>query len=346
MRKLKIGIIGLGGIANFHSEGILLSDDAEIWSICDSSDETLAARSLEWNIPESRSYLSYSDMLKDPELDAITIGTPNYNHFAIAQAAIEHGIPFALEKPVTQNAREALILMEALERKPIPHLICFSYRYKAAARYAKSLIKEGKLGTINHVYSQYFQEWGINKEIPLVWRFQKEFTGSGAMGDLGCHMLDLTRFLVGDTERVIADAGTIIKKRNRLDGLGMGEVDVDDYCHILSRMEGGVSSTMSISRFAYGRGNYQQVEIYGTNGALVYNLEAEDVLSVKLTDDIDFHEVEIPDSFKLGQMQSFFDLINGRDDGNNAAMKDGYVNQLTVDAIVQSFNEQKWIAIK
>ncbi|TCM90713.1 putative dehydrogenase [Paenibacillus sp. BK033] len=348
MIKLKIGIIGLGGIADFHSEGILASGDAEIWAICDEDAERLAARRVQWNIPEDRAYLSYSELLRNPEVDAVTIGTPTVSHFSIAMAAIGHGKPFALEKPVGMNAEEAAALGAALQNKPLPHMICFSYRYKAAARYAKQLIEEGRLGAIRHVYSQYLQDWGIHEDIPLVWRFVKSVTGSGAFGDLGCHMLDLTRFLVGRTERVIADADTIIKQRNLPDGSGQGEVDVDDYCHVLSRMEGGISASMMISRFAYGRGNYQQIEIYGTKGALVYNLDAEDSLEVKFKEegDNEFRPVDIPDHCRTGQMQAFFNLLNGRGDGLDATMEDGYVNQLAVDAIIQSFTEERWIDIQ
>lgn len=348
MGKLKIGIIGLGGIADFHSEGILASGEAEIWAICDEDAERLAARRVQWNIPEERAYLSYSELLQNPDVDAVTIGTPTVSHFAIAMAAIEHSKPFALEKPVGMNAEEAAALRAALQNKPLPHMICFSYRYKAAARYAKQLIEEGRLGTINHVYSQYLQDWGIHEDIPLVWRFVKSITGSGAFGDLGCHMLDLTRFLVGNTERVIADAGTIINRRNLLDGSGQGEVDVDDFCHVLSRMEGGISASMMISRFAYGRGNDQHIEIYGTKGALVYNLDADDSLLVKFKEDGDalFRRVEIPDHCRTGQMQSFLHLLNGRGDGQDATMEDGYINQVAVDAIIQSFTEERWISIQ
>lgn len=347
MSKLKVGLIGLGGIADFHAAGILASADAEIWSISDCNADLLDRRSREWGIPASRAYLDYEAMLQDPELDAVTIGTPNYNHFQIAKAAIASGKPFALEKPVALDAGEAAILKDLLEQNPIPHLICFSYRYKSAVRYAKQLIAEGKLGEIRHVYSQYLQGWAINEEIPLVWRFRKELTGSGAMGDLGSHILDLTRFLVGDTQRVLADAGTIVAERPLLDGSGKGEVDVDDYCHVLSRIEGGISSTMMISRFAYGRGNYQQIEIYGTRGALIYNLEKEDALQVKFAEenDLQFRQADIPDTYKSGQMQAFFNLVKGCADGKDATIEDGYRNQLAVDAIVQSFTEQRWITI-
>lgn len=348
MATLKIGMIGLGGIADFHSEGILSSPDAELWSLCDIDPARLEARRIQWNIPESRCYSDYRELLRDLELDAVTIGTPNYNHFVIAHEAIKQGKPFALEKPVTLQAGEAAVLLEALEEHPLPHMICFSYRYKAAARYAKRLIEEGKLGTIHHVYSQYLQSWGIGGEVPLVWRFNKALAGSGAMGDLGCHILDLTRFLLGDTERVFADAGTIVKERKLPEeGSGVGEVDVDDYCHVLSRLNGGISSTMAISRFAYGRGNYQRIEIYGTKGALIYDLESEDSLWVRLEveQDRDFRKAEIPEACRTGQMQAFFHLLNGRGDGLDASMADGYLNQLAVDAVIRSFTEQTWVTI-
>ncbi|WP_410512013.1 Gfo/Idh/MocA family oxidoreductase [Paenibacillus sp. BR2-3] len=348
MNKLRIGVIGLGGIADFHIAGIQESPDAEVWAICDCNEETLQRRGNELNIPDSRRYLNYEELLLNPEVDAVTIGTPNYNHFTIAYAAIKHRKPFALEKPVTLDTREADILNEMIELNPIPHMICFSYRYKPAARYAKLLIKQGKIGDIRHVYCQYLQGWGLHESVPLVWRFQKELSGSGALGDLGSHVLDLNRFLVGEIERVFADAGTIMKERELVGGEGKGEVDVDDFCHVLARLEGGISSTMSITRFAYGRGNYQQFEIHGTKGALIYNLEEEDTLYVNFAEEKDegFRKAEIPDECKVGQMQAFFDLVNGKGDGLNATMKDGYINQKTLDSIIDSFTEEKWVSTK
>lgn len=346
MKKLKIGVVGLGGIANFHIEGILASGDAEVWSICDCNEEALLAKGEELGVPPQRRYANHLDMLKDVELDAVTIGTPNSNHFRIAYDAINHRKPFALEKPIALDAKEAAILRQALADQPLPHMVCFSYRYKPAVRYAKHLIGQGALGKINHVYSQYLQSWGIREDIPLVWRFRKDLSGSGALGDLGSHILDLTRVLVGETVRVFADAGTIVKERELLSGEGKGEVDVDDFCHVLARFADGASSSMSISRFAYGRGNYQQIEIYGTEGALVYNLEEEDTIHVKLDGDQQFRRVDIPASFAANQMQSFFHLLHGKGDGFDATIEDGYINQLTLDSIVQSFTEERWIAIK
>ncbi|WP_240647730.1 Gfo/Idh/MocA family protein [Paenibacillus nanensis] len=347
MKKLKIGVIGLGGIANFHIGGIEQSPDAELWAICDVNEKALAERGDALRIPEERRYAKHEDMLQNKELDAVMIGTPNFNHFQVAFDAIQYGMPFALEKPIAMNTKEAEILREELGKSPIPHMVCFTYRYKAAARYARQLIREGKLGRIHHVYSQYLQGWAINEEVPLVWRFSKELSGSGALGDLGSHILDLHRFLVGETEKVIGHADTIIRERSLPRGEGTGEVDVDDFCHVLAKLEGGISSSMEISRFAYGRGNYQRIEIYGSKGSLVYSLEENDTLEVNFADEEGgFRSADIPEACRAEQMQSFFNLLLGKADGLDATIEDGYINQRTLDAIIESFEQERWVSAK
>jgi predicted dehydrogenase len=347
MAKLKIGVIGLGGIANYHIAGIEASDDAEVWAICDVNPDALRTRGEELAIPEERRYRHHLEMLQDPAVDGVMIGTPNFNHYEVAHDAIRLRKPFALEKPIALNTREALLLQEQLEQAPLPHIVCFTYRYKPAVRYAKQLIEEGRLGKLHHVYSQYLQGWAIDERIPLVWRFRKELSGSGALGDLGSHILDLHRFLVGETHSVVADTDTIIRERDIAGGDGRGTVDVDDYCHVLARMDNGVSSSMSISRFAYGRGNYQQIEIYGSKGALIYNLEEDDELRVRLADegDASFRKVAIPDHCRADQMQSFFDLLLGASDGKDATIADGTINQITIDAILEAADQGKRVSI-
>lgn len=345
MEKLRIGVIGMGGIANYHIWGIENSPDAELFAICDVSAKALEERGEALGIPRERRYLNHLELLANADVDAVMIGTPNMNHFAVALDAIRAGKPFALEKPIAMNTREALELREELAARPVAHIVCFTYRYKSAVRYAKELIRSGKLGTIRHVYSQYLQGWAIPEEVPLYWRFSKELSGSGALGDLGSHILDLHRFLVGETLSVVGHGDTIVRERDKLDGSGKGEVDVDDFCHVLGRMENGISSSMEISRFAYGRGNYQRIEIYGTKGSLVYGLEAEDTLEGNFDDEEGgFRTLEIPETYRSEQMQSFFDLVRGKDDGLNATIEDGYVNQRTIDAILESFAEGRWIS--
>ena len=159
-------------------------------------------------------------------------------------------------------------------------MVCFSYRFKAAARYAKELVEKGMLGDIYHVYMQYLQGGGgPSYDLPRSWRYQKKLTGTGALGDLGCHALDLVSFVTGKNYRkAVGHTDTYVTQRRLEEGEGYGPVDVDDFCHYLMEMDGKTSANFSVTRFAYGRGNYQRMEIYGSKGGLVYSLSLIHIL--------------------------------------------------------------------
>lgn len=348
MAVIRMGIVGLGVIAeNIHIPGIINSPDAELVAVCDSDKEILERKGQLYGIPEDRRFLNYLDLLSCPDVDAISICTPNDSHFSIAMEALRHRKPILLEKPITLNYEEASQLENILRENMLPNMVCFSYRFKAAARYARYIIRSGWLGEIFHVYGQYLQSWAMNEELPLVWRFKKELCGSGALGDLGSHMIDLIRFLLGDFDKVIAHTGTFIPKRKDVVTGKTAEVDVDDYCHFMAQIGGKIAGTFEISRYAYGRGNYQRVEVYGTKGALVYNLEDEDTLEVCIGD-VDketkaFHKVKIPEQFKVNQMQAFFDMVNAKSDGLAATISDGAYAQKIIDGILKSAGTGRWI---
>jgi predicted dehydrogenase len=267
--------------------------------------------------------------------------------------AVKAKKPYSTEKPVCLNAADAGALLTATEKAGVKSMVCFSYRYKAAARYARELVQNGTLGDIYHVSMDYLQSWALPQcNTPLVWRFIKEKAGSGALGDLGSHALDLVRFVTGKNyTKVIADAETFIKERP-LPGGGSGISDVDDFCNYMTRLEGGASAHFQISRFCYGRGNYQRMEIYGSKGALVYWLDrnqGKDELEIcagKPFGDLGMYiPVQVPRHFAGDQSQSFADILNGRGDGTAATIRDGYENQKVLDAIIASFEEKKWISL-
>jgi predicted dehydrogenase len=354
MKKIRMGVIGLGGISNVHIEGILSSPDAELVALCDIDKSVLKQKAEKYGITESHCFLKHMDLLECPDVDAVSICTPNSSHFDIAADVIRHKKPLALEKPITLNLEEASKLKEMAEEAGVHNMICFSYRFKAAARYARWLIANGHLGKIHHVYAQYLQSWGKSESLPLIWRFVEDISGSGAHGDLGSHMLDLTRFLVGDFVKVCAQAGTFITKRKKLDSEEYGTVDVDDYCNYMAELEGGIPATFNITRYAYGRGNYQRIEIYGSKGGLVYTLDEKgdgvDTIELCLGEPYeqakDYHQLPVPNHFKANQMQSFFDIIQGKGDGLAATLEDGYINQELLDSIIESFKEEKWVYLK
>lgn len=347
--KIRMGVIGLGQIAPFHIQGIEKSNDSELFAVCDINKELLKTKADEYGIQEEYRFTNYKDLLKCSEVDAVSICTPNDIHYKIAMDAIKYNKPYALEKPVTLNVNQAEELRNMTKSNELANMVCFSYRFKGAARYAKWLIEQGYLGEIYHVYGQYFQGWGIMKEVPLEWRFMKERAGSGALGDLGSHMIDLTRFIVGEFSNVCGQAGTFIKERKKQDSNEYGKVDVDDFFHYMAELEGGISATFAISRFAFGRGNYQRIEIYGTRGSLIYSLEDEDTISICIGEVYGnskvFQQIKIPSHFYLDQMQAFNDIINGQSDGMAATIEDGYKSQIILDALIESYKDGKWVKI-
>ncbi len=174
------------------------------------------------------------------------------------------------------------------------------------------------------------------------------------MGDLGCHALDLVSFVTGkDYVKAVGHADTFTKMRRLEEGEGLGPVDVDDFCNFLMEMEDGVAADFEITRFAYGRGNYQRLEIYGSQGAVVYTLDAKG----PGVDEIEacigpvtgragaFTTLPIPDRFRTDQMQSFADILNGVGDGMAASIQEGCRIQHALESIIRSAGEQRWLPV-
>jgi predicted dehydrogenase len=355
MPRIKIGVIGLGGIAGgVHLPGIEKCGDFELTALCDIDGEKLARAGDQYGIDGSMRFTDYRDLLSKAGVDAVDICTPNDCHFQMALDAVRARKHYAVEKPLTMNAGEAETLARLSKEAGLKNMVCFSYRFKTAARYARHLVQSGVLGELYHAYIQYFQGWGNpDSGIPLVWRFEKSRAGSGALGDLGSHALDLVRFVTGrEYTRVAGDADTLVRERPLPGGQGGGLSDVDDYCHYLARMEGGLSAVFEITRFAFGRGNFQRLEIYGRKGALVYKLDENpglDELEICTGQPLGqlntFTKIPVPRSYGADQAQAFADIINGRSDGLAATVEDGLANQKIIDAVIDSFEKERWVSL-
>lgn len=349
---IRIGSIGLGGISSgVHIPGIRKSKDLELVALCDINEERLKERAAQYGIPLDHCFTDYKDLIDCPDVDAVDISTPNNVHGEIAEYAAKAGKPYDLEKPITLNKEEAKSLYDVTKDAGVKSMICFSYRYKASARYARSLIKSGRLGRIYHVNMQYYQAWGLeHKDAALVWRFVKDIAGSGSLGDLGCHALDLCEFVTGEEyDKVFAHNGTFVHERRLLEGKGKGKVDVDDYSNIFVETKSGASFSFEISRFNYGRGNYQRMEIYGEKGAIVYHLDRiPGVDEIEICDETTgdkYVPLEIPEEFKVDQMQSFADIVNGCEDGLSATIEDGLRSQILLDAILEAAEKGTWVKL-
>ena len=226
-------------------------------------------------------YTDWRDMLKDDRIQLFDNGGPNDAHAEPCIAAAEAGKHILCEKPLGRTAEESKTMLDAVQKAGVKHMVAFNYRFVPAIRQIRKLIESGALGQIYHFRAVYLQEWIMpHYGTPLIWRLQKDQAGSGALGDLGAHIIDLGRYLVGEMKSVSAMTKTFIPERPKLDGTGMGKVDVDDAFAAVVEFENGALGTLESSRYAAGRKNGQNLEINGEKGSIRFNLERMNELEV------------------------------------------------------------------
>jgi predicted dehydrogenase len=307
-------------------------------------------------------YTDWRDLLKDDRVQLFDNGGPNDAHAEPCLAAAQPGKHILCEKPLGRTAKEAAAMLEAVTKAGVKHMVSFNYRYLPAIRQAYELIHSGRLGEIFHFRAVYLQEWIIDPTFPMVWRLDKSRAGSGALGDLGAHIIDLARFLVGEPRRISAMTKTFIKERPLADGSATGQVTVDDAFVSLFEFQNGAIGTMEASRFCAGRKNYQVLEINGSKGSLVFNLERLNELEVFWKEDQPketqgFHNVLVSEAYHpfwknwwphghmigwehtfIHEISHLLDAIvnNGEIAPFGATFEDGYKNAVICDAIQES----------
>jgi predicted dehydrogenase len=229
----------------------------------------------------AHAYTDWREMLANDDIQLFDNGGPNDAHAEPCIAAAQAGKHILCEKPLGRTAEESKMMWDAVRKANIKHMVAFNYRFVPAIRQIRKLIDSGALGQIYHFRAVYLQEWIMpHYDTPLIWRLQKDQAGSGALGDLGAHIIDLGRYLVGEVASVSAMTKTFIKERQKLDGSGMGTVDVDDAFAAVVEFENGAMGTLESSRFAAGRKNGQILEINAENATIRFNLERMNELEV------------------------------------------------------------------
>src|SRR5687767_14020740 len=227
--------------------------------------------------------------VKDPEIGLVDVGTPNHLHAEMSIAALEAGKHVACEKPLAGTLADAREMLDAAKRaKKSKTFVWYNYRRVPAVALAYQLARAGKLGRIYHVRAFYLQDWG-GPGVPLLWRFQKKFAGSGVHGDLNAHIIDMARFITGDeiTEVAGSIAETFIKECDvptqgpaggiaggTAGGPKKGKSDVDDAVLFLARFKQGAVASFEATRLATGRLNANAIELNGEKGALRFEFES------------------------------------------------------------------------
>lgn len=353
-RQVSIGVIGLGGMARHHIEQLGKVEGVKIVALCDVSEEALAEVGGKLNVPEERRYRDAEALIADAGVEGVVSVTPNDSHAAILLACIAASKPLFAEKPLTRTLDEAREVLEAYRRRPIPLLINFSYRNGPAFQYARKFVAEGKLGRINHLFVQYLQDWGSTvKNTPFLWRFDEEVTGTGTLGDLGSHMIDIAEYLTGGRMAELqAMLTTIVPERPHPRTGEPVPVKVDDFACFNARFADGAVGVFQTSRNALGSGNQHEVSLYGEKGTLrVSTLNDRQLVWTYPTEDgreTENRTMDVPESDGLNPWAEFVERIRGERPANPdfAGLEDGYRNQLLLEAVVRANAARAAVAVE
>lgn len=382
MQEIGIGLVGYKFMGKAHSHAyrdvaqfFQLKASPAMRTLCGRNEEAVKEVANTWGWQSCET--DYKKLVERDDIQLVDVATPNNTHAEIAFAAARAGKHVACEKPLAMTVSEAKEMLQAVTEAGVKHMVWFNYRRVPAIALAKRLIDEGKLGRLFHIRAQYLQSWIIDPEFPLVWRLRKGVAGSGALGDLGAHLIDLARYLVGEFDEVMGMTETFIKERPQelesgglaaRGGTARGEVTVDDATLFLARFEGGAIGSFEATRFAQGRKNAERLEINGSKGSLCFDFERMNELEFYSVED-DAHtqgfrtimvtEPEThpyvsaywPPGHIIGYEHTFInqaaDLIDGiaGDRGLSPDFEDGLRCQQVLEAVLKSAAERAWVKV-
>ena len=290
-RALRVAMIGYGFMGSAHSVGwrqaprmFDLPAGVEMAVIVGRNADAVAEAAAKWGWAESAT--DWREVIARDDIDIVDIVTPGDSHAEIAIAALEAGKHVLCEKPLANTVAEAEAMADAAARaaeRGAKAMVGFTYRRVPAVTFLRDLIAQGVVGRVQQVRAAYRQDWLVDPEGPLTWRMKKETAGSGALGDIGAHIIDMTQFVTGQqVEAVSGTVETIVKRRpilgERSGLLGTateeyGDVTVDDAALFTGRLSGGALVSFEATRFATGRKNALSIEVSGDRGALRFDLE-------------------------------------------------------------------------
>ncbi len=302
------------------------------------------------------------------EVDVFYNLGPNHVHAEPSVAALEAGTPVFCEKPLAPTLAEAEAMAAAAREADVPAGAAFNYRFVPAIQYAKGLIEDGELGEIHHVRGRYLQDWLVDPDAPWSWRNDEELAGSGALGDLGSHTIDLARFLVsekaGEIEQVSGHLQTFVEERPVPGEDETRPVTVDDAYSAQAAFESGAMGTFEASRFATGHKNDHTIEIQGSKGSLKFSLERLNELellredsrgyeTILVTDESDpYVEHWWPPGHVIGWEHTFvhenYEFLSAvaEDGAFRPSFADGLEAQRVLDAIERSDETGEWVDVE
>jgi len=382
-KQVNVGIIGAGFMAKAHSFGY--QNCAPIWQtkvapvmkcIAARREEAVKAAAEQYGWQEYTT--NWRAMVKRDDIDLVDISTPNNVHVEQAIAAAEAGKDILCDKPLAMDLAGAKKMLAAVRKAGVKAMCGFTYRFAPAVRLAKQMIEAGELGEIYHMRAVYLQDWIMDPEFPLVWRLQKKIAGSGALGDLGAHIVDMAHFLVGQIRSVCGTMQTFIKERpleeatvgskltDRRASARRGRVSVDDAVVFCARFANGALGTFEATRFAGGHKNGHRWEINGSKASIAWHFEDMNVLEywkagesatqgfrkvLATSAETPGFENWWPDGHIIGYGECFVNEVKEMMDAiaegrqPSPSFEDGVRCQAVLEAVVQASKEKGWVNV-
>jgi len=288
--QVGIGVLGYEGVARAHL--LAIQRVAAIFWPLPARPLLVAvagrsAHRLEQAAQRYGAHAAYPDwrrLIDDRRIQVLINAGPNDVHAEPSIAAAARGLHVLCEKPLARTSAEAAQMRDAAAAARIVHMTGYNYRFVPAIQLARQFIREGRLGRIYHFRARYCDDSMVDPHIPYGWRHDKTRAGSGVIGDLAAHAVDLARFLVGEISAVSAAARIFVDRRPRRDR-GEGVVDVEDAIEAVLEFATGAVGTLEASSFCPGRKNFLSFEVNGSGGSLVFNLERLNELELFVRDD-------------------------------------------------------------
>lgn len=322
---------------------------ADLAAICGRNRERANKMALKYNIAQV--FTDYSEMINRAGLDAIIVGSPDELHYEITMQGLANRLHVLCDKPLATTAQQARAMYEKAESSGVKHMVLFTYRWMPFFQYVHDLVKQDFVGKCYHCEFRYLADYARSKEYQ--WRFDQK-RANGILGDLGVHMIDMARWLIGDIKRVSAQLGVFVKRRGA-NGQQIGSAN--DSSFLLVEFTDGAHGLIHTSGVAYlaDRGMQQQVLLYGEAGSLevtvpYWGTEAGPVVRFARSDEKEFHTLEVPEKYwggigrsdpfaifteKSVGCRSFIDAILDNHPAT-PSFYDGYKAQQVVEAALES----------
>ncbi len=340
---LGVAVAGFGWMGRVHTQSYLrvphhfpqLGVRPELIAVADEVPGRAAGAAEQYGF--AAAVLVWRDLATDPRIRAVSITAPNFLHRELGVALARAGKHIWIEKPVGLDADDARAVADAVRLAGVQGAVGFNYRNAPAVAAAREMIVGGELGTVTHARFRLFSDYAAHPEGALSWRFERARGGSGVLGDLAAHGVDLVRYLLGDIESLVADSAIFVPPRPRPTGATAGHtraaggepgpVENEDYVSSQLRLVSGARVVLEASRVAVGEQNNYGFEVHGTRGAVFWDFRRMGELGVS-----------------LGEAYHFLrSVVDGKPYGSTLA--DAVHSATILDAMARSVESRAWVDV-